>query len=245
MKRAMAFARRNARELVRDPLTVGFSLGFPLVLLALLTIIQRNIPVSMFEIDWLAPGVAAFGLTFAALFSATLIARDRASSLMLRLCASPMRPGDFIAGYLAPMLPLCAVQIAVCYAAALAAGLKLGGNAILSMLTLLPAAALYVAIGLLCGTLLNDRQVGGVCGALLTNVCAWLSGIWFDLSLLGDGFRRAAETLPFANSVTAARAALAGETAGIGGPLLNVCLWAAAVLALAVWTFHRRMKRGV
>ena len=245
MKRAMAFARRNARELVRDPLTVGFSLGFPLVLLALLTIIQRNIPVSMFEIDWLAPGVAAFGLTFAALFSATLIARDRASSLMLRLCASPMRPGDFIAGYLAPMLPLCAAQIAVCYAAALAAGLKLGGNAILSMLTLLPAAALYVAIGLLCGTLLNDRQVGGVCGALLTNVCAWLSGIWFDLSLLGDGFRRVAEALPFANSVTAARAALAGETAGIGGPLLNVCLWAASVLALAVWTFHRRMKRGV
>lgn len=113
MKRAMAFARRNARELVRDPLTVGFSLGFPLVLLALLTIIQRNIPVSMFEIDRLAPGVAAFGLTFAALFSATLIARDRASSLMLRLCASPMRPGDFIAGYLAPMLPLCAAQIAV------------------------------------------------------------------------------------------------------------------------------------
>ena len=211
MKRAMAFARRNARELVRDPLTVGFSLGFPLVLLALLTIIQRNIPVSMFEIDRLAPGVAAFGLTFAALFSATLIARDRASSLMLRLCASPMRPGDFIAGYLAPMLPLCAAQIAVCYAAALAAGLKLGGNAILSMLTLLPAAALYVAIGLLCGTLLNDRQVGGVCGALLTNVCAWLSGIWFDLSLLGDGFRRAAEILPFANSVTAARAALAGK----------------------------------
>lgn len=245
MKRAMAFARRNARELVRDPLTVGFSLGFPLVLLALLTIIQRNIPVSMFEIDRLAPGVAAFGLTFAALFSATLIARDRASSLMLRLCASPMRPGDFIAGYLAPMLPLCAAQIAVCYAAALAAGLKLGGNAILSMLTLLPAAALYVAIGLLCGTLLNDRQVGGVCGALLTNVCAWLSGIWFDLSLLGDGFRRVAETLPFANSVTAARAALAGEPAGIGGPLLNVCLWAAGVLALAVWMFHRRMKRGV
>ena len=149
MKRAMAFARRNARELVRDPLTVGFSLGFPLVLLALLTIIQRNIPVSMFEIERLAPGVAAFGLTFAALFSATLIARDRASSLMLRLCASPMRPGDFVAGYLAPMLPLCAAQIVVCYAASLLAGLHFDGNAILSMLTLLPAAAMYVDICLL------------------------------------------------------------------------------------------------
>ena len=34
----MAFARRNARELVRDPLTVGFSLGFPLVLLALFAV---------------------------------------------------------------------------------------------------------------------------------------------------------------------------------------------------------------
>ena len=85
MKRAMAFARRNARELVRVPLPVGFSLGFPLVLLALLTIIQRNIPVSMFEFDRIETCVAAFGLTFAALFSSTLIARDRASSLMLRL----------------------------------------------------------------------------------------------------------------------------------------------------------------
>lgn len=245
MRRAMAFARRNVRELTRDPLTVGFSLGFPLVLLALLTLIQRNIPVSMFEIERLAPGVAAFGLTFAALFSATLIARDRASSLMLRLCASPMRPGDFILGYLAPMLPLCAAQIAVCYLASALAGLKLNGSAVLSMLTLLPAAVLYVAIGLLCGTLLTDRQVGGVCGALLTNVCAWLSGIWFDLSLLGDGFRRVAEALPFANSVTAARAALAGSRAEIGGPLGNVCLWAAGVLALAVWTFRRKMKRGV
>ena len=239
----MAFARRNARELVRDPLTVGFSLGFPLVLLALLTIIQRNIPVSMFEIDRLAPGVAAFGLTFAALFSATLIARDRASSLMLRLCASPMRPGDFIAGYLTPMLPLCAAQIAVCYAAALAAGLKLGGNAILSMLTLLPAAALYVAIGLLCGTLLNDRQVGGVCGALLTNLTAWLSGTWFDLKLVGGAFEKVAYALPFVHAVEIERAVLAGNWAGVFPHLWWVLGYMALTLAAAVLLFLRQMRR--
>ena len=240
--RALAFARRNARELIRDPLTVGFGLGFPLVLLALLSIIQSNIPVSMFEIERLAPGVAAFGLTFIALFSALLIAKDRSRSLLMRLCASPMRAGDFIAGYLLPMVPLSVAQIAVCYLAAAPLGFALNGGALVSLLALMPAAGVYIAIGLLCGTLLSDRQVGGFCGALLTNVCAWLSGIWFDLELLGDGFRRIAELLPFANSVTAARQAADGALTA--APLLNVCLWCAMLLTAAILVFRARLRSG-
>ena len=46
-----ALCRRTTLELVRDPLTLGFGLGFPLVLLLLLSAIQANIPVSLFEID--------------------------------------------------------------------------------------------------------------------------------------------------------------------------------------------------
>ena len=242
--RALAFASRNRKELLRDPLTVAFGLGFPLVLLFLLSAIQRNIPVPLFEIESLAPGVASFGLTFIALFSATLVSRDRAQSLMLRLCASPMTAADFLAGYMLPLLPMACAQIAVCWLAAFPLGLPVGTDALVSLIVLLPAAVMYISIGLLCGTLLSDKQVGGVCGALLTNVGAWLSGVWFDLSLLGEGFEAFAKLLPFANAVTAARAAMAGSHGEILLPLAIVCAYAVALFALAVIVFSRRMKSG-
>ena len=242
--RALAFADRNRKELLRDPLTVFFGLGFPLVLLFLLSAIQSNVPVPLFRIESLAPGVASFGLTFIALFSATLISRDRAQSLMMRLCASPMTASDFLAGYMLPLLPMACAQIAVCYLAAAPLGLTLNADALLSLIVLLPSAVMYIAIGLLCGTLLSDKQVGGICGALLTNVCAWLSGVWFDLSLLGDGFEKAAKLLPFVNGVAAARAAVSGNYGEIPLPLGIVCIYAAAIFVLAVVVFRRRLKSG-
>jgi len=242
--KAFAFASRNRKELVRDPLTVGFGLGFPLALLYLLSLLQRNIPIPMFEIDTLAPGVAAFGLTFIALFSATLISKDRSRSLMMRLCATPMRAKDFIIGYLLPLLPLAVVQTAICYLAAAPLGFAINARAIISLLSLIPAAVMYIAIGLICGTVLTDKQVGGICGAALTNVCAWLSGIWFELDLLGDGFAKAAQYLPFSPAVEAARMAVAGNYADMLAPLAIVCAWAAGLMSLAIFLFSRRLKRG-
>ena len=43
--RMLAFARRNWKEILRDPLTLAFGAGFPLVLLLLFSLIQRNVPV--------------------------------------------------------------------------------------------------------------------------------------------------------------------------------------------------------
>ena len=242
--RFLAFASRSRRELLRDPLTVGFGLGFPLALLYLLSLLQRNIPVAMFEISTLAPGVACFGLSFIALFSATLISKDRASALMMRLCASPMQARDFILGYLLPLIPLASAQTAVCYLAAAPLGFPLNAGALVSLVSLLPAAVLYIAVGLICGTCLTDKQVGGVCGAALTNLTAWLSGIWFEIDLLGDGFAAFAECLPFVHAVNAARCAAAGDYTGMLLPLSIVALWAAALMTAAVVLFSRRMKTG-
>ena len=235
--RVRAFAKRNLKELLRDPLTMFFGLGFPLVLLVLMNVIQRNVPVRIFELETLAPGVALFGLTFMALFSGLLLAKDRSS----RLAASPMTASDFLLGYLLPMLPLAAGQTAVCLGAAVALGLPLSWNLPAVVLSLIPSALLFIALGLLCGVLFNDRQVGGVCGAILTNVTAWLAGIWFDLSLVGGAFRRIAYALPFVHGAEGARAALAGDWAALPGHLLRVSLWAAAVMALAVGLFRRRL----
>ena len=239
--RVRAFAKRNLKELLRDPLTMFFGLGFPLVLLVLMNVIQRNVPVRIFELETLVPGVALFGLTFMALFSGLLLAKDRSSAFLARLAASPMTASDFLLGYLLPMLPLAAGQTAVCLGETVALGLPLSWNLPAVVLSLIPSALLFIALGLLCGVLFNDRQVGGVCGAILTNVTAWLAGIWFDLSLIGGPFQAVACALPFVHGVEGAKAALAGDWAALPGHLLRVSLWAAAVMALAVGLFRRRL----
>ena len=199
--RMLTFANRNAKELLRDPLTVLFGLGFPLVLLLLMSAIQANIPVALFEIDRLAPGVTVFGLSFVTLFSATVISKDRGSALLQRLYTTPLTSVDFIVGYTLPVLPMAIAQTALCYLAAMPLGLKPSIHILYAALLNIPASLLFVSLGLLFGSILNEKQVGGICGALLTNLSAWLSGIWFDLSLVGDAFRKIAYALPFVHAV--------------------------------------------
>ena len=239
--RIKAFAVRNLKELLRDPLTLFFGVGFPMVLLLLMNLIQRSIPVHIFALETLAPGIALFGLTFLALFSGLLLARDRTSAFLARLTASPMTAADFLLGYLLPLLPMAVGQSVICLGAAVALGLPLSWNLPAAVAALIPSALLFIALGLLCGTLFNDKQVGGMCGALLTNVTAFLAGIWFDLSLMGGEFKSFAYLLPFAHGADAAKAALAGEWAALPGHLLWVSAWAAALMALAVWLFRRKL----
>ncbi len=241
--RMLTFATRNAKEILRDPINLAFGLGFPLVLILLLTAIQANVPVPLFEIQHLAPGIVVFGLAFLTLFSATLISKDRSSSLMQRLYTTPLTSVDFILGYTLPILPIAIAQSLVCYTAAVALGLEITINILFAILGVLPISLLYIALGLLCGSVLNDKQVGGICGALLTNLSAWLSGIWFDLDLVGGAFKKVAYALPFVHAVDMERALLAGDFAGVFPHLWWVLGYAVVLLCLAVWVFLRQMKR--
>lgn len=242
MTRTAVFAQRNQKELLRDPLNLAFALGFPVAVMLLLTAIQANVPVDLFRIDSTAPGMAVFGLSFISLFSATLISKDRGSSFLMRLFASPLTSANFILGYALPLLPLAMAQCAICFLLAMALGLAPSLNLLLCLLVLVPAAILFIAIGLLAGTLLTDKQVGGVVGALLTNLSAWLSGTWFDLSMVGGAFRAVAYALPFAHAVDAGRAALWGNYGDILPHLAWVCGYAAVLTALAVAVFRHKMK---
>lgn len=239
----LTFAQRNTKEILRDPLNLFFGLGFPLVLLVLLRAIQANVPVELFALSRLTPGITVFGLSFLTLFSATLVARDRRSALLQRLYTTPMTGLDFILGYTLPLVPMAVAQCAVCYVGALCLGLEPTGRVFYAIGWILPVAALYIALGLLCGSVLTDRQVGGVCGALLTNGSAWLSGIWFDLELVGGTFQKVACALPFVHAVELERAVLAGNWDGVLPHLWWVLGYAAATLILAVVCFLRQMNR--
>jgi len=240
--KTMVFAARNRKEIMRDPLNLAFGIGFPLVILLLLSAIQANIPVSLFAIDKLSPGIAVFGLSFISLFSGTLISKDRTTSYLMRLFASPLSAYDFILGYTLPLLPMAVAQSVVCYLAAFILGLPINLNVLLAIVVTIPAALLYIGIGLWAGSVFNDKQVGGICGALLTNVSAWLSGTWFDLNLVGGAFKTISYLLPFAHSVDAAKAAVAGDYAAIFPHLWWVIGYAAVILFIAISAFKRKMN---
>ena len=153
-----------------------------------------------------------------------------------------MRPIDFILGYTLPILPISAAQCAICYVAAILLGLEVSVNILYAMALIVPVSLLYIGMGLLCGSVLNDKQVGGICGALLTNLSAWLSGIWFDLDLVGTAFRKIAYALPFVHAVEMERAVLAGNFPGIFPHLWWVLGYAAVSLTAAILLFLRQMK---
>lgn len=241
--RMLTLSRRTAREILRDPLSVAFGLGFPLVLIFLLSAIQANVPVSLFEIKMLTPGITVFGLAFISLFAATLIAKDRETALLERLYTTPLTAADFIFGYALPLLPIAEAQCIICYIAAFFLGLKFTVTVIYAVLFIIPVSVFFIALGLLCGSLLNVKQVGGVCGALLTNLTAWLSGVWFDLELVGGAFKKIAYLLPFVHAVELERAMLYGNYSEIMPHILWVAGYSAALFALAVLMFLKQMKK--
>lgn len=241
--RMMTFARRCAKEILRDPINLGFGLGFPLVLLVLLSSIQANVPVPLFEIDTLTPGITVFGLSFMTLFSATLVAKDRESALLQRLYTTPLTGLDFILGYMLPLLPLALGQTVICYLCAIPLGLTVRVQLVAAVLGMVPMAVCNIALGLLCGSVLGVKQVGGICGALLTNLSAWLSGVWFDLKLVGGAFEKMANALPFVHAVEMEKALCGGDFAAAAGHMLPVVMYSIGITTIAVWCFLRQMKQ--
>ena len=237
------FAKRCAKEILRDPINLGFGLGFPLVLLLLLSAMQANIPVNLFEIDNLTPGMTVFGLSFLTLFSATLVARDRESAFLQRLYTTPLRGMDFILGYMLPILPIAIGQTALCYLFAVPLGLTVSPNIVYAVLGIVPMAVFNVALGLLCGSVLGVKQVGGICGALLTNLSAWLSGVWFDLELVGGIYERIAHCLPFYHGAQLEKALFAGNFGAAAAHLLPVALYSVLLTVASVLCFLGQMKK--
>ena len=241
--RMMTFAKRCAKEILRDPINLVFGLGFPLVLLVLLTTIQKNIPVHLFEIDTLAPGITVFGLSFMTLFSATLIAKDRESALLQRLYTTPLTGLNFILGYMLPLLPIAIGQTLICYLFAIPLGLTVSVNIVYAIIGIIPMAIFNIALGLLCGSILGVKQVGGICGALLTNLSAWLSGVWFDLELVGGEFEKVANVLPFIHAAELEKALFRGNFELAATHILPVLLYSVLITVIAVFCFLRQMKK--
>ena len=241
--RMLTFTKRCIKEILRDPINLFFGLGFPLVLLLLLSTIQKNIPVHLFEINTLTPGLTIFGLSFMTLFSATLISKDRETAFLQRLYTTPLLGFDFIAGYMLSLLPLAIGQTVICYLFAIPLGLSVSANIIYAIIGIIPMAIFNIALGLLIGSILGVKQVSGICGGLLTNLSAWLSGVWFDLKLVGGLFEKMANALPFMHAAELEKALFCGDFETARLHILPIILYSVCITVAAVICFLKQLKR--
>ena len=244
--RMFLFAKRNIKEILRDPINLFFGLGFPLVLLALLSIINSAIPPEaknpMFQINNLAPGLTMFGSVFMALFAGMLLSKDRTSSFLMRLFTSPMTATDFILGYTLPMIVMTIVQATITLLVAGFLGLDININILFAIIMTALTSLLFVGTGLFFGSILNDKAVGGVCGALLTNVAGWLSGVFVPIDLIGGAFKTITNILPFYHSVEAIRISLSGNFNNLLPHLLVVIGYTIVIFIFAIIIFNRKMN---
>ena len=252
MHKIRAFALRNGKEILRDPLSWIFCAGFPLVMLVIMTLVDRSIPaeagMTIFRIENLCGGIMIFGLTFVMLFTAITVAKDRSGAFLMRMYATPMRAVDFTAGYMLPMLVIALLQGLIIGAASLAVSLMAGsplsvGGLLLALVTLIPAAVFFIGLGLLFGTLFNEKSAPGIC-SIVISLGSFLGSIWFDAEATGGVLLKISRCLPFHYCTKAVRAAvqlkLGWENYGL--PLLVVCACAALMAACAAVVFRLKMR---
>ena len=197
--RILNFAKRNFKEIIRDPLSIIFSVLLPLFLLFIFK--QINIPNESYELHNFTPGIVVFGFSFITLFTAMLVSKDRTSSLLIRLGISPMKPIEYILGYMLSIIPLILIQNVLFFILAIALGLSFSINIIWAILISIVVAILFIAIGIILGSLFSEKASSGISSIVVQLVC-FTSGMYFPRELLGDVFSKICEYLPFESCVT-------------------------------------------
>lgn len=197
--RTLNFAKRNFKEIIRDPLSIIFAILLPLFLLFIFK--QINIPNESYELHNFTPGIVVFGFSFITLFTAMLVSKDRTSSLLIRLGISPMKPIEYILGYMLSIIPLILIQNVLFFILAIVLGLSFSINIIWAMLISIVVAILFIAIGIIIGSLFSEKASSGISSIVVQLVC-FTSGMYFPRELLGDVFSKICEYLPFESCVT-------------------------------------------
>lgn len=251
MQRCFAFANRNLKELLRDPLSYIFCLGFPLIMLVVMTLVDSSIPaeanMTIFKIGNLGPGIAVFGLAFVMLFTCLNVSKDRSGSFLVRLYASPMRSSDFILGYILPAFVLTLVQMLITFVCAIIIGAITGTSlnilgCLIAIIALIPLAVLFISFGLLFGTLFSEKASPGLC-SIIISLSAFLGGIWFDCEATGGVMLDICNALPFFHGTRAARAAVAMNFSGDFWIDIAVTAGYALVVTIAsILLFKRKMR---
>ena len=252
MNRALAFTGRNIKELMRDPLSWIFCLGFPMIMLIIMSVINESIPpeagMTLFRIDKLCGGIIIFGQTFVMLFTALTVSQDRSGSFLVRMYATPMVSADFIVGYSLPLLIISLAQSAITAAASMLISLITGvelntAGLLLTLAAAIPSALMFTSLGILFGTLFYEKAAPGLC-SIIISLGSFLGCVFFDAEATGGVMLTVCKIFPFFYCTKTARSATALDLSAEDFliPLAVTAAWAVVLSVLAALSFGSRMK---
>ena len=236
--RMLNFAKRNFKELIRDPLSLIFEIALPIFLLFIFQ--QFNIPSDVFKLENFTPGIIIFGFSFISLFSGALVAKDRSTSLLIRLGTSPMKSKDFILGYIISLIPLVIIQDVLFFGVALLLGLSFSVNIIFSILISIIISILFISLGILIGSLVSEKASGGV-GSIIVQLVCFTSGMYFSTSQVGKTFGIICDLLPFGSSLNIIKNIMNGNKI-LFNDVIVFSIWTILTIVIATIVFNRKMK---
>ena len=188
------FAKRNFKELIRDPLSLVFEIILPIFLLFIFQ--QFKIPEENYRLENFTPAIILFGFSFITLFTSTLIAKDRTSSFLIRLGISPMKSSDYILGYIISIIPIIIIQDILFFIVAMLLGLSFSITIIYTIIVSIIVSIFFITLGILIGSLVSERGTGGL-GSIIVQLVCFTSGMYFPKELVGKVFAKICEILPF------------------------------------------------
>lgn len=237
--RALNFAKRNLKEIVRDPLSIIFAILLPLFLLFIFQ--QFEIPSEAYSLENFTPGTVVFGFSFITLFTAVLVAKDRGTALITRLCAGPMKTRDYILGYTLSVLPMVLLQNVLFFTAAVLLGLKFSVGILLAVLVAIPISVIFIMLGILIGSVTSEKSASGV-SSVAVQLVAFTSGMYFSGDMIGDTFAVVCKILPFSNCLDIVKGILNRNYDSLLLPSVIVAAYIVFLSVLTCVLFSKKLK---
>ena len=185
------------------------------------------------------PGIIVFSLSFITMFVSILVAKDRTTSLLIRLGVSPMKPVEFIMGYIISTIPIIIIESILIYVISIILGLEFSLYIIVSIFIVAIIAILFISLGILIGSICTEKSASGVSSIIVQLVCFTM---YFSKDMLGDGFRRICEYLPFESVVTLIRG-ISSNNVSIITPrnIIIVVMYTVITFILSTYLFNKNM----
>jgi len=229
--RIITFAKRNLKEIIRDPLSIIFAIILPLFLLYIFE--QFKIPNEVYNIENFTPGIIIFSLSFITMFTSSLVAKDRSTSLTTRLEVSPMKSIDYILGYSISVLPIVLIQNILFFMTAML-------NIIYTILVSIPISLLFISLGILIGTITNEKSSSGV-SSIVVQLVAFTSGMYFSIDMVGNTFSTICKILPFQSTLNITKSVLNNSYNNILTSILVVVIYTVITIVLEIFLFKKKM----
>lgn len=244
IKRIFCLTKRNTKEILRDPISLVFTLGLPLVMEVVFYYLFHEMT-SQFDMKYLAPGIVIFSQAFITLFIGILIANDKNTSFLTRLFVSKTKSYEFIISYALAIIPIILIQSTLFFLIGVIIDPSLLKIEIIWCILLsLITSLFFLGLGILFGTICNERSIGGV-SSIIISCQSVLSGMWFPVEGMSGGFIVVMNILPFKNATILLQNSLNGINDIYKDfiiPLIIVLSYTIVVFILSIVMFKKKMK---